>query len=760
MIKAPYNFVPLSEKVFYPPWAEDVSHDIPFSDGESGEIEITITAKSPIFIRDHKNPEEFCHYIDKDGNKHYYIPGTSVKGMVRNVLEIMSFSKMKISDKYAEKTSVRDLSNMEKLVGSATGKTNEPTSKFGYGILEITNENINFIDYGNKIRLILQDDLVNDNQTEYDASIKNCKDVANKYATVDPFTKIKVTPDRNNNPKRNNYFDKYVVKPDINGADGELFFGGHFGQKHYEFVLLESDRRDNLNSQVWLPDDVFENFKKIYFDNNDNENYVGNYWRNKTRIPVFYNKSGNRITDLGLTQLFKKMYKKSIYEASLQDVQKSYIKIGQKYIEDIALDLSEVIFGANRKKASSLKGRVQFSHFKADFQNIEKEEVYTVLGSPRPSYYPEYIKQNCQDGKVVNDDYKTLMDDDAQIAGWKRYPLRFGKPTYITAEEGTDSATKFFPLGKYDGNRFNEFSFRGKLRFHNLNKIELGALLSALSFHMNQNKFYHNIGMAKSLGFGKIKIDVDTDRYKEYIMAYEFAMTKWTEEKLNKRWIETEQIKELFVMAYKDLNIDENLKYLILDPENNINEFVDAKNVKINREYVGRDCLMKVSQMVDENLDNILPTSLLENEDCSSIESEYLSKKQYYETKKQKILEKVAEQQEKEKKIKKYKEEFENAKSSDNIQVKKDFVNKYSGTKDALEIEKEIQEITINKEKEKLDKHNQEAEDKLNNILNPNNKRYKKSGLQNFIKKYSDEKHNKGSDFILQLVEKAKQELK
>ena len=52
MITAPFNFVPLSEKVFFPDWAESVSHDIPFEDGESGIIDIAMTAKSPIFVRD------------------------------------------------------------------------------------------------------------------------------------------------------------------------------------------------------------------------------------------------------------------------------------------------------------------------------------------------------------------------------------------------------------------------------------------------------------------------------------------------------------------------------------------------------------------------------------------------------------------------------------------------------------------------------------------------------------------------------------
>ncbi|MBK8390611.1 MAG: hypothetical protein IPL23_15575 [Saprospiraceae bacterium] len=90
MIKSPYNFVPApsEDEVFIPHWADQVSHDIPFSDGESGEIAFTITAETPIFIRNghskpadgQKSTDEFSHYIDKDSRKQYFIPATSIKG--------------------------------------------------------------------------------------------------------------------------------------------------------------------------------------------------------------------------------------------------------------------------------------------------------------------------------------------------------------------------------------------------------------------------------------------------------------------------------------------------------------------------------------------------------------------------------------------------------------------------------------------------------------------------------------------------------
>ena len=99
-IKAPFNFVPLSDKVFFPDWADKISQDIPFEDGVSGTIELKITAQTPIFVRNGHTPKDAedknnkYSSFSKTSDNQYFIPATSIKGSIRNVLEIMSFGKM------------------------------------------------------------------------------------------------------------------------------------------------------------------------------------------------------------------------------------------------------------------------------------------------------------------------------------------------------------------------------------------------------------------------------------------------------------------------------------------------------------------------------------------------------------------------------------------------------------------------------------------------------------------------------------------
>ena len=86
-IRAPYNFVPFSNKVLcrYNSVEELPSHDRLDKDLHSGEIHLTIEAKTPLFI--------------SDGNDHFFrtpagtcaIPGSSLRGLVRENMQILGF---------------------------------------------------------------------------------------------------------------------------------------------------------------------------------------------------------------------------------------------------------------------------------------------------------------------------------------------------------------------------------------------------------------------------------------------------------------------------------------------------------------------------------------------------------------------------------------------------------------------------------------------------------------------------------------------
>ncbi|MCT7529420.1 TIGR03986 family CRISPR-associated RAMP protein [Aliarcobacter cryaerophilus] len=579
MITAPYNFVPLNKEVFYPSWANDVSHDIPFEDGESGEIDITITAKSPIFIRNHyqdtdeyyeigkdknkiKVSKEFCHFINENGAKEFYIPGSSFKGMVRSVLEIMTFSKIFIDEeKFKKPLSVRDMTPKQYCLDETVRKMKDcpPNKRANLFVSDMvaTAQKCGFL----RIKSDGTGDLLDCNQMisiHYDElkkfgidGIKNLASAKQKYNHIKSqnlHLSIKVE----------NKDRRQIALKGAGNKIGQLVLSGNIQGKKNEFIFIKNNRT------IPLKKEVVDNFKKVYFLDEQSED--GQYWYNKYKannsleIPVFYI-GNNQIQAIGLTQIFKLAYTKTIFDASKQDSNPH------------KLDFAQTIFGTENDKLA-LKGRVQFSHLKCTIERYEKQ-VDAILGSPNPTYYPNYIKQDGTNGKVSK--YKTLMDNDAVISGWKRYPLH---SQVMSSGENSDKEavkTHFKPLE-------SGTVFKGKLRFHNLKKCEIGALLSAITFHGQSDKCIHNIGMAKPLGYGKIDIKLTPKNLKysqnEYLQEFEDEVSK-----VISNWKNSSQLKELFAMANINTKSNKDLQYQLLENPNpkyakDKNDFTGAKKAR------------------------------------------------------------------------------------------------------------------------------------------------------------------------------------
>jgi len=201
---------------------------------------------------------------------------------------------------------------------------------------------------------------------------------------------------------------------------------------------------------------------------------------------------------MGLSYMYKLPYNHRIHE--LQPLN----TYPDPKSEEWKFDLSEVIFGSIHGE-NPLKGRVFFSHAFAIGEPQTADTVDTILGSPKASYFPFYLKQKGDKCQVK--EYKTYDDEDAELRGFKRYPqkgMTISNTTDLKPEAYNPNVrTQFIPLQKGT-------TFKGTIRFHNLKPAEIGALLSALTFHgqedQNKDQYYHSLGMAKPLGYGTVHI--------------------------------------------------------------------------------------------------------------------------------------------------------------------------------------------------------------------------------------------------------------
>ncbi|MGX2983345.1 hypothetical protein [Helicobacter sp. 23-1045] len=110
--ESPYKFIEPNETVFYPQEfgevADDkISFEKPFSDSQSGILELTIIAKSDIFAggfegknADNKTTKAFFKIGDK-----YALSGSSVRGVIRTISQVLSFGKFQTNapEEYIDK---------------------------------------------------------------------------------------------------------------------------------------------------------------------------------------------------------------------------------------------------------------------------------------------------------------------------------------------------------------------------------------------------------------------------------------------------------------------------------------------------------------------------------------------------------------------------------------------------------------------------------------------------------------------------------
>ena len=587
-IPSPYNFVPLSRQVMVPDpkWADQAMHDIPFSDGISGSLTIEVTAETPIYTRNGgKWPErtqERNNLLDyqsffKLPSGEFALPGTALKGVIRNIVEIASFGKIRrVSD---HRYGFRDLYNSE-----YTSQITEQRSGAFYtnakaGWLQKSGDGWQIIpcDFGRIEQSVLDGD-----DMTFGTSRCNAIEKYGLWAKWgNPLTvKCHVAPMAAHHRSCGNLMFREVTKG--GNTEGTLVFTGQpmprTGQpkrKHMEFFFF------NKGAAFKVPDSVCKDFVFIHSDDKGEPNPEWKFWQEKAKkwrenVPVFYlEDDAGSIKSMGLAMMYRLPYKHGIH-AMVRHT-------SEKHLEKEP-DLADIIFGHCHDTDNSLRGRVQFGLFVADPATVKPWKatpISTVLGSPKPTFYPNYVKQDISDTGTgrIKGVFKTYNHDKAELRGWKRYyPRPMQSAPDISPSPSLDVETRFIPLAP--GSRFI-----GCIRVHNLRPVELGALVWALTWGGNK-KLRHSIGMAKPLGFGTVKITInscDLTNTSNTSVSIEEARTefeRFMEDKIPS-WKSTDDIiPSLLALAMPKSNDDGSLDYPVLTTKPQRNDFAKYKDPK------------------------------------------------------------------------------------------------------------------------------------------------------------------------------------
>jgi CRISPR-associated protein (TIGR03986 family) len=612
-IRAPYNFVPLSPEVYFPDWADVATHDVPFEDGICGVLPFEIVAESPIFVRgaDGQPPDEFFRLPDGT----HAIPGTSIRGMLRNVLEIATYGKLgRFND---HRYGVRDLHNrtlygdhmariqnrrpVPLVTAGWLERRGDPDDEDNETPAEITPCDFAKLEYG----MLIEEATRRGNPT-FDPGRK--QSASEKYRSWRGTRQILAQTEmfRPAGSDTSYLGDFGRVTRLGQGRTGTLVFTGQPSQwrrnrvggkpsgagnpKHHDFVFFDRPEARPLP----VSQRVYRDFTFIHSDRGQQgratsrPNVEWEYWRrafvNGERVPIFFLLDPEKaprervLWSFGLAMMFRLAYRLSIGDA---------VSNAQPDFGDPRLDFVETLFGhegsgrsdGDRQRAP-LKGRISIGAARLQGSpNVVTRPIRAVLGAPKASYYPNYILQSPNTSAYV-----TLMDRNARVRGWKRYRPQSAQMNPRLPQGASDSViTAFSPLR--EGSRF-----RGNLRVHNVRPVELGALLWALDFGGADNCF-HMLGMARSIGFGRVRfklaadaatrctnmegrgVDLDACR-----AAFVAEMTRFAKEKqIPGEWQRSESIDHLLANARPIPEGSDDGRHMRLDHSQWRNEFVTAK---------------------------------------------------------------------------------------------------------------------------------------------------------------------------------------
>ena len=525
--KSPYNFVPINRTVITTD-GPGIDMDCYNSKRYSGYIDLDIETLTPLYIRDTYNKDEELRARQSEEDSKWQnpdffspghvpaIPGSSLRGMLRSLIEIISWSKMAhIEDRKLYFRKVGQKGRYQRMMLDINGSVPYAIPgwlrKVGqqYVIFPLESKDIYRINFSPVLDERIDKWLVNGQQFDpfkfHKVSFKPTKIIDHEHPRVfiDKRTREQkkvilllkyalvsqafMHNDQSIDSNIPGYESGYVVLSGLMGHNTEKHC------KHMHWIIHRPKQEPAPSEIKILSDEVINNY-----ESDTNRDKRADLFKQLKEypdgVPCFYITQNNKILAFGHTPLFRLPYAKSIRDHLPSAHRKNLNRP----------DFAETIFG----NADKFAGRVFFEDAKIvpNQDNIYLDiKSPKILATPKPTCALHYLEQNT--GAFGANDWDSSIDEtnrNALIRGHKMYwhrktPLN-SSMDYSWAEanvlEDSPQHTSIRAINR-------EKKFKGPIRFENLSHEELGALLMSLELPEN---CHHKIGMGKPLGLGSIKI--------------------------------------------------------------------------------------------------------------------------------------------------------------------------------------------------------------------------------------------------------------
>lgn len=580
---APYNFVELPEKVVeaQPLPDQNCYHDYSehLINGETlkikrhtGRIECTLTTESPLYTRCGWSPEDFAKYSEPPKNMTQeekdkwekerkevlaaffaysknglpVIAGSSIRGMLRTLVEIVSFSK------------IDRVSGHQRLFFRAVGSNPKKESwgkEYKKYVDPIDHEKIKagyLTKQGEKwyIQAACEDKSVTFSWVEESdltniAKFKSFND--NNYepqyfnVTYDSNSLKRKEIKRNGIIVARPWFVSNIELQDSDSSS-KLVTSGNMKQTEdgnsprcNHCIVFPVDKKAKL-----LPIDntAIEHYRNALTDFQKDSPFDKDWGVLEEDRPVFYYHDGKSETVgfFGQSPNFRIPYSPegNGHATTVLDF------IPENLRELASIDLADAIFGWVKQESENEKLPKGFDKQRAGrvfvtdalYQNnqngiwySEKPVTPQILSEPKSSYFPHYLVQPDAD-KLELKHYASQPVEETVIRGHKLYWHKGSNPDFKQKVLDTQT-TEIKPINK-------GITFKFYIHFENLSDVELGALLWVLSLSSDKSqqlgigkqeeKYCFSLGMGKPLGMGAVKIDYQlhlSDRTARYNQLFD-----------------------------------------------------------------------------------------------------------------------------------------------------------------------------------------------------------------------------------------------
>lgn len=497
---ASYNFVRLPSHVipaeFYDGNFEGVTKDVmdAYRDHvtqmgtHTGYIDLTITTETPLFIGGPSKQEDTTPLEFYGGQNNPTIPGSSLKGMVKEIFKIVTASSFR------------------------------PYQR-GTGLGDFEDRYLYFRDIASAIKPL----------KEYYAS-RMMNPIKNGAGLSTP----KATPGFIIQTANNEYYAvPSVAKKIYYEAEKELvakqrtpsidwthtYVNVHVGAMRSKRTFMRITKPCNFDKRIPIPQSCIESYaddknrgtldlldKKTGKSGEAAKEYTHST-DVKFVVPCYFTEKDGVVEHFGHGRYYRIAYDLKISDHLPNSLER----------HNNGVDLCDSVFGYGDNWA----GRVSFSdaYVQGTLKMCPSDYPHPLMG-PNPTSFQLYLNQDVDDHNT----YNHWGHEHASLRGYKMYwhqPLEKAKNWTRTVEEKEIKGTrKIRPVDR-------GVTFTSRIHFERLSDVELGALLMSLNldkYSGGQRRTYYKLGMGKSIGFGSIKLNTEVtifDNNSRYAALFE-----------------------------------------------------------------------------------------------------------------------------------------------------------------------------------------------------------------------------------------------